>query len=70
MYFEKGGRQDTPTYRLSDLTPGQVIEGPAILIDDISCIVVRTSAGITRCDAMRATRLALRAWSAVTGEVP
>lgn len=67
MYFEKGGRQDTPTYRLSDLTPGQVIKGPAILIDDISCIVVCTGTVIT-C-AIRCTRLALHVWFAGRGDV-
>ena len=42
-YFEHGGRQQTPAYLLSDLTPGHVIEGPVLLIDDISTIVVRCS---------------------------
>jgi N-methylhydantoinase A/oxoprolinase/acetone carboxylase beta subunit len=44
-YFEHGGRQQTPAYLLSDLTPGHVVEGPVLLIDDISTIVVRCSAG-------------------------
>jgi hypothetical protein len=42
-YFEHGGRQQTPAYLLSDLTPGHVVEGPVLLIDDISTIVVRCS---------------------------
>jgi hypothetical protein len=35
-----GGRQETPAYLLHTLKPGHVIEGPAILIDDISTVVV------------------------------
>lgn len=35
-----GGRQETPAYLLNTLKPGHVIEGPAILIDDISTVVV------------------------------
>lgn len=40
MYFEIGGRQQTPVYRLSTLAAGHELEGPALLIDDISTIVV------------------------------
>ena len=39
-FFECGGRKQTPAYLLSDLVPGHVIEGPALLIDEISTIVV------------------------------
>lgn len=39
-YFEAGGRQQTPAYLLSDLRPGQAVPGPAMLIDNISTIVV------------------------------
>lgn len=35
-----GGRQDTPAYLLKNLKPGHQVPGPAILIDDISTIVV------------------------------
>ncbi len=35
-----GGLQDTPAYLLKKLKPGHEIPGPAILIDDISTIVV------------------------------
>ncbi len=35
-----GGRQDTAAYRIGDLQEGQRIPGPAILIDDISTVVV------------------------------
>lgn len=43
-YFERGGRQPTPAYVLSTLSPGHEIPGPAILIDDISTIVVEPGA--------------------------
>ncbi|KAK9815723.1 hypothetical protein WJX72_008572 [[Myrmecia] bisecta] len=39
-YFEIGGRQATPAYLLNNLSPGHQVAGPAILIDDISTIVV------------------------------
>eukprot|EP00884_Botryococcus_braunii_P001197 jgi/Botrbrau1/11078/Bobra.0302s0020.1 len=39
-YFEVGGRQDTPAWRLSDLMAGHKVEGPALLIDAISTVVV------------------------------
>ncbi|KAK9799317.1 hypothetical protein WJX73_000073 [Symbiochloris irregularis] len=39
-YFEDGGRQDTPAYRLSTLKPGHDIKGPAIILDDISTVVL------------------------------
>ncbi len=35
-----GGRQKTPAYLLNTLKPGHTVEGPAILIDDISTVVV------------------------------
>ena len=40
MGVQIGGRQNTPAYLLNTLKPGHVIEGPAILIDDISTVVV------------------------------
>ncbi|PRW57398.1 5-oxoprolinase [Chlorella sorokiniana] len=57
-YFEVGGRQPTPAYLLSDLQPGHAVPGPAILIDNISTIVVepRCTAHIT---ATRDVRLEL-----------
>jgi 5-oxoprolinase (ATP-hydrolysing) len=39
-YFDIGGRQDTPVYQLGDLEAGQGLSGPAILIDEISTVVV------------------------------
>ena len=38
--LQGGGRQDTPAYLLKDLQPGHEVPGPAILIDDISTVVV------------------------------
>lgn len=35
-----GGLQDTPAYLLKKFKPGHEIPGPAILIDDISTVVV------------------------------
>ena len=48
-YFEVGGRQATPAHLLGALRPGHVVPGPAILIDEISTIVVepRCTAYIT-----------------------
>ncbi|KAG2488023.1 hypothetical protein HYH03_013330 [Edaphochlamys debaryana] len=39
-YFEPRGRQPTPAYALDALAPGHALEGPALLIDAISTIVV------------------------------
>lgn len=35
-----GGRQETAAYHILDLQPGHKIAGPAILIDDISTVVI------------------------------
>lgn len=43
VYFEQGGRQSTPAYLLKYLDSGQVVNGPAILIDEISTIVIEPS---------------------------
>lgn len=37
---QAGGRQDTPVYLLRDLQPGHAVPGPAIVLDDISTVVV------------------------------
>ena len=42
-YFEEGGRQETPVWTLDQLAPGHRVAGPALLIDDISTIVVEPS---------------------------
>lgn len=49
-YFEEGGRQSTPVYTLDQLLPGHRVQGPALLIDDISTVVVEPAcmAEITR----------------------
>ncbi|KAK9869080.1 hypothetical protein WJX84_006445 [Apatococcus fuscideae] len=39
-YFENGGRQTTHAYHLQKLRPGHRITGPAILLDQISTVVV------------------------------
>jgi 5-oxoprolinase (ATP-hydrolysing) len=47
-YF-KAGWADTPVYRMRDLGAGEVFEGPALLIDDTSTILIEPgcTAGIT-----------------------
>ena len=42
-YFEEAGRHDTPVWTLDQLSPGHRVRGPALLIDDISTIVVEPS---------------------------
>ncbi|KAF2455301.1 Hydantoinase B/oxoprolinase-domain-containing protein [Lineolata rhizophorae] len=43
VYFE-GGRQDTPIYKLEDISVGDRIQGPAILADGTQTIVVTPGA--------------------------
>ncbi|KAH8596411.1 Hydantoinase B/oxoprolinase-domain-containing protein [Bisporella sp. PMI_857] len=43
VYFE-GGRQDTPIYKLEDLSVGDKVKGPAILADGTQTIVVTPGA--------------------------
>ena len=38
--LQAGGRQDTPVYVLRDLQPGHSVPGPAIVLDDISTVVI------------------------------
>lgn len=40
FFLQVGGLQDTPAYLLKNFKPGHQIPGPAILIDEISTIVV------------------------------
>lgn len=42
-YFEEGGRQSTPVYTLDQLSPGHRVQGPALLIDNISTVVIEPS---------------------------
>eukprot|EP00192_Tetraselmis_astigmatica_P024420 CAMPEP_0117686190 /NCGR_PEP_ID=MMETSP0804-20121206/22277_1 /TAXON_ID=1074897 /ORGANISM="Tetraselmis astigmatica, Strain CCMP880" /LENGTH=687 /DNA_ID=CAMNT_0005497785 /DNA_START=422 /DNA_END=2482 /DNA_ORIENTATION=+ len=42
-YFEEGGRQETPVYQLEELRPGHKVQGPAILVDKNSTVVVEPS---------------------------
>ena len=57
---QDGGRQDTPAYRISQLKAGHELLGPAILLDEISTIVVEprcrahvTAAGDVRIDVLQ-----------------
>ena len=38
--MQAGGRQDTPVYVLRGLQPGHTVPGPAIVLDDISTVVI------------------------------
>lgn len=40
VYFENGGRQETPVFLLSQLFAGDVIKGPALIIDKTTTTVV------------------------------
>ena len=57
---QDGGRQETPAYRMSQLEPGHSLDGPAILLDEISTTVVEpgckayiTGAGDVRIDVLQ-----------------
>jgi 5-oxoprolinase (ATP-hydrolysing) len=57
-YFERGGRLATPAHRLAELRPGHALPGPAIVIDEISTVLVEpgwtahvTAAGDLRLEA-------------------
>ena len=57
--MQEGGRQETPAYRISQLKSGHNLTGPAILLDEISTIVVEpgcrahvTAAGDVRIDVV------------------
>ena len=45
-YFESGW-EETPSYSLQSLAPGNVLEGPALLLDDISTVVVEPNCTAT-----------------------
>lgn len=40
VYFEETGRVDTPVYEIGKLEAGDLIKGPALIIDDTQTIVV------------------------------
>lgn len=44
MYFQNAGSQDTPVFLLQNLSPGLVIPGPAIVIDQTQTLVVAPGA--------------------------
>jgi 5-oxoprolinase (ATP-hydrolysing) len=39
-YFKGHGRVATPVFRLPDLRPGEVVVGPALLVDNTATIVL------------------------------
>lgn len=48
VYFESVGRvNDTPVYKLPDLDVGDVLRGPAMILDDTQTIVVVPDAEVT-----------------------
>lgn len=45
VYFGEVGRvDDTPVYKLEDLKTGEVVDGPAMILDDTQTIVVTPNA--------------------------
>ena len=40
VYFQETGRVDAPVYEIGDLEAGDLIKGPALVIDDTQTIVV------------------------------
>lgn len=65
VYFAEGGRQATPLFLLANLKAGHEIEGPAIIIDNTSTIVVEprctavvTDAGDVRIDVEASSAVA------------
>ncbi|MDG2048532.1 MAG: hydantoinase B/oxoprolinase family protein, partial [Myxococcota bacterium] len=40
VYFEVGGRQEAPVYRREDFAPGQMIEGPALILEATGTVVL------------------------------
>ena len=46
-YFAEGGAQKTPVFFLSNLKPGQLVHGPAILLDKTQTLVVEPGANAT-----------------------
>lgn len=40
VYFEETGRVDTPVFQIQQLNEGDLIEGPALVIDDTQTVVV------------------------------
>jgi 5-oxoprolinase (ATP-hydrolysing) len=44
VYFESVGRIQTPIFKLENLSEGDVVKGPAMIIDDTQTIVLDPSA--------------------------
>ena len=43
IYFRESGQADCPIYRISDLKPGSLVNGPAIILDNTQTILVHPS---------------------------
>lgn len=43
VYFEETGRVDTPVYQIEQLKEGDLVEGPALIIDNTQTVVVDPS---------------------------
>lgn len=41
IYFRESGKKDCPIFRISDLEPGAVVEGPALILDETQTIVIQ-----------------------------
>ncbi|OAA57373.1 Hydantoinase B/oxoprolinase [Niveomyces insectorum RCEF 264] len=48
VYFDRGGRQDTPIFKLEDLAVGDQVPGPAVLADGTQTIVVAPGTAATK----------------------
>lgn len=40
VYFEDVGRVDTPVFQIDELNEGDLVEGPALIIDNTQTVVV------------------------------
>ena len=70
VYFEETGFVDTPIYEMAKLSPLCSISGPALLIDDITSILVEPecTAFLTEAKNVRIDVTALKAPSHLHGE--
>lgn len=44
MYFQGQGAQKSPVYILQDLVPGDIVRGPAIILDETQTLVIAPGA--------------------------
>lgn len=40
VYFEETGRVDAPVFQIEQLNEGDLVEGPALIIDDTQTVVI------------------------------